>query len=597
MRRRDFLTGGVAFAAGSGPMSEWTLAQNKPAAAIDRIIDVHCHIFNADDLPVQGFIRKVVVPRFARTNQLVATFQGYPGALEALVRALAVQMRTGAPKSTAELAMLDAIDAGSRKKPTSEWRKGEDIKNLQGAFKRIWEDADTFRNLWPKDLMALEVAVENIQLFLVQRIYPLFGRPVLSPDERRDLERWDYKDLATKLYPRDDLVGQYIRWALLFTRFRFELGDELDLVHQLGGKSRVVLMTPASVDFSKWLEDESHTSLEDQNNLMSRLARRKGNLRIHGFAGFDPLRQALYSRGKHRPNEKEPMTLLQKAIEGEPATPTGAVVPGGLIGVKLYPPRGFRAIDNAELPDAKFNDPSYLASETRGLGTQIGAKLDRELNRLYAWCSAKNVPITAHTNNTFGPSPEYEARAQPECWGRVLRAYPTLRINMAHFGHFNRAVNERDVTAHVKDCWEWTTSEIMAAFPDGYAYADISSIAEILRPGPSRNILECMKVIKENFKNSADRFIYGTDWSMIAQAEGFPRGLSTLPYTDQMVKFLQFVGYSAGEIEGILFRNAARFLGLSKSERDKFGENCSRGRLEKFYAAYARPTDWMKALD
>jgi hypothetical protein len=46
-----------------------------------------------------------------------------------------------------------------------------------------------------------------------------------------------------------------------------------------------------------------------------------------------------------------------------------------------------------------------------------------------------------------------------------------------------------------------------------------------------------------------------------------------------------------------MFKNAARFLGLSREEREKFGENSTRGRLERFYAAHGLSKDWMTAFD
>ena len=68
--------------------------------------------------------------------------------------------------------------------------------------------------------------------------------------------------IADELYSRDDLLGRYIRWALLYTRNRYELAEELDQLHgKVGQKSRIVLMTPAIVDFSKWLEDEDQLSI------------------------------------------------------------------------------------------------------------------------------------------------------------------------------------------------------------------------------------------------------------------------------------------------------------------------------------------------
>jgi predicted TIM-barrel fold metal-dependent hydrolase len=258
---------------------------------------------------------------------------------------------------------------------------------------------------------------------------------------------------------------------------------------------------------------------------------------------------------------------------------------------------GFRATDNRHLPDASFSEPAYLRSPDMGLGSQIGSKLDAALSKLYTWCSDNNVPIMAHTSHSFGPNRDYEDRADPIFWAEVLKpsAFPRLRINLAHFGHFNKAVQYARPQNYVDKCWEWTVGKILISSAE--AYADISSLGEILKTGPSRKIVECMKAFKEQFPNSDERLLYGTDWSMIAQEERFPKLFSSRPFPDLMILFLRAVGYSDAQIEGIMFRNAVRFLGLGKAEPDTFGEKSTRGRLEKFYAAHDLSTDWMKAFD
>jgi predicted TIM-barrel fold metal-dependent hydrolase len=234
-----------------------------------------------------------------------------------------------------------------------------------------------------------------------------------------------------------------------------------------------------------------------------------------------------------------------------------------------------------------------------GLGSQIGSKLDAALAKLYTWCRVNNVPIMAHTSHSFGPTTDYEDRADPTFWARVLKqdAFPRLRINLAHFGHFNKAVQYARPASYVDKCWEWTVGKVITGSSDAYAYADISSLGEILKTGPSRKIVECMKAFKEHFPNSDERLLYGTDWSMIAQEERFPRLLSPKPFPDVMIFFLRAVGYNDTQIERIMFGNAVRFLGLSKAEHEKFGENSTRARLEKFYAAHNLSSDWMRVFD
>jgi predicted TIM-barrel fold metal-dependent hydrolase len=606
MRRREFVVGGAALAAGAAAFPAWISAQPAPARRIERIIDAHCHIFNAADLPIEGFARKVMVPKTVHTNELVARFAEYPGALEALVHAIAVQVRRGAPTPQDEIDAIDEFERDPHKKRTSTWRKEEDHRQLRSAFRLIWFNSEIFgdRDLSLPDDLALGIAIERVQLFLYQQIHEDFGKPDLAPEEHdilRNLDPSQVDEIADELYARDDTLGRYIRWALLYTRYRYELAEELDQLHgRTGQKSRVVLMTPAIVDFSKWLEDKEHSSVEDQVEAMARAARRRDGARVHGFVGFDPLRKALYDNHRPEPGDRDPMAVVRAAIEVKPIAAAGSRrTTGGLIGVKLYPPMGFRAIDNKELPDARFNEPAYLSSEEVGLGSQIGRKLDAALSQLYIWCTANNVPIMAHTSHSFGPNADYEDRADPTFWAEVLKpqAFPRLRINMAHFGHFNNAVQYSRPASYVDKCWEWTVGKIITSSSDRYAYADISSLGEVLKVGASKKILECMRAFKDRFPGSDERLLYGTDWSMIGQEERFPKLFSPKPFPDIMVLFLRAVGYNDTQIENIMFRNAVRFLGLSKAERDKFGENSTRGRLERFYAAHGLSTEWMMAFD
>jgi predicted TIM-barrel fold metal-dependent hydrolase len=602
MRRRDFVVGGIALAGKAAlPASGWA---QSAAPRIDRIIDAHCHIFNAADLPIEGFAKKIMVPRSVQSSELVARFADYPGALEALVHAITVQVKRAAPDMQTEIGTIDEFESEPEKKPTNAWRQEEDRRHLRSALRLIWFNADIFseRSLSLTEGIALQVALEEIRLFLFQQIHEEFGKPVLTAEDRDELggmTPFQVDAMADELYSREDLLGRYIRWALLYTRNRYELAEELDQLHgKIGHKSRIALMTPAIVDFSKWLEDDDRLSIQDQVDVMTRIACRRGGPRVHGFVGFDPLRQALYDHHRRGPADVDPMAVVRRAIEvHQIVVGDSTKTTGGLVGVKLYPPMGFRATDNRHLPDVSFNEPAYLRSPDTGLGSQIGSKLDAALSKLYTWCSDNNVPIMAHTSHSFGPNSDYEDRADPIFWAEVLKqnAFPRLRINLAHFGHFNKAVQYARPQNYVDKSWEWTVGKILISSAE--ASADISSLGEILRTGSSRKIVECMKVFKEHFPNSDERLLYGTDWSMIAQEERFPKLFSSKPFPDLMILFLRAVGYNDAQIEGIMFRNAVHFLGLGKAELDKFGEKSTRGRLEKFYAAHDLSTDWMKAFD
>ena len=131
----------------------------------------------------------------------------------------------------------------------------------------------------------------------------------------------------------------------MYTRNRYELAEELDQLHcKVAQKSRIVLMTPAIVDFCKWLEDDDQLGIQDQVEVLARIACRKDGPRIHGFVGFDPLRHALYDHHKASAADADPMAVVRRAIEvNHIALSNSAKVTGGFIGVKLYPPMGFLA--------------------------------------------------------------------------------------------------------------------------------------------------------------------------------------------------------------------------------------------------------------
>src|SRR6267143_1418772 len=234
MRRREFVPGGIALAAGKAAFPAPSLAQPAPPR-IDRIIDAHCHVFNAADLPIDEFERD------------------------------------------------------PRRKPTSAWRQDRDRQHLRSAFRLIWFSWDVFsdRPLSLTEGIALEVALEQIRLFLYQQTHEEFGKPDLTAEDREalgGLTPFQVDAIADELYSRDDLLGRYIRWALLYTRNRYELAEELDQLHgKVAQKSRIVLMTPAIVDLSKWLEDEDQLSIEEQVDVMARIACRRDGPRVHGF--------------------------------------------------------------------------------------------------------------------------------------------------------------------------------------------------------------------------------------------------------------------------------------------------------------------------
>jgi len=563
MRRRDFIAAGLVVAGRT--IIEPAHAARAP---VRRLIDAHCHLFNARDLPIEGFTKKVLIPEY---KQLSSLFARYPDAFRVMIHALAIIMQDQAPPPADEIKFVDDLDAGRRRLPTAREQETRDVANIEKVLRKIWSK-DILRELSVRDARAADVGIVDLQKLILTEVYPqIFATNPGASEVQELIEQQNMHDIAQRLYNigSERTIGRNVQWALLFTRHRLELADQLRKLH----RNRVVLVTPALVDFSLWVEDERHAPMQQQVDVMTRVSLRRNGQRSHGFVGFDPLRQALHEK-RGGAATAEPLGIVRRAVER-----------GGFIGVKLYPPMGFQPIDNAAL-GAAF--PDHV---TRELGERPGEALDRALAQLYAWCAEKNVPIMAHAVASNEAGTGYGQRAHPKFWARVLEQYPALRINMAHFGGFRQIGQppKRDVT------WEWTIGGIFAKAPQSYAFSDFSYFSELLADTGEkrRELLLNLTAFRTAFRPSADHLLFGTDWTMIGREAGFEPKRKGVSYVDLVGEFLGEAGYSDAEIDKIMFANAVRFLGLAPADR----EGGTRGRLEAFYASHGQSADWMKMFD
>jgi predicted TIM-barrel fold metal-dependent hydrolase len=564
MRRRDFIAGGLAIA------GQTIVPARAARAPVRRLIDAHCHLFNARDLPIEGFTKKVLIPEY---KQLSSLFARYPDAFVVMIHALATIMQEQAPSPAEEIRFVDGLDAGSARFPTAEEQRRRDIANIERVLDKIWSK-DILRELSISNARAADVGIVDLQKLILREVYPeIFSNNPGAEDVRLLIEQEgrNLPMVAERLYDSgtERTIGRNVQWSLLFTRQRVELAEQLRRLH----RERAALVTPALLDISLWVEDDHLTSVQEQVDVMTRVAFRRTGQHTHGFVGFDPLRQAIHDKGVGA-FSAGPLAIVQRAIER-----------GGFIGVKLYPPMGFRPIDNAGL-GADF--PDHVKAR---LGVAPGAALDRALAKLYEWCAAKNAPIMAHAVASNEAGPGYGLRANPKYWAMVLEKYPTLRINMAHFGGFREIGDPPKLDA----TWEWTIGRMFARTPPSNAFADLSYYSEMLGDTGDRRkaLLAHLASFRKAFPASADHLIFGSDWTMVGREAGFTPKRRNIGYVDLVGEFLGEAGYSDADIDKIMFANAVRFLGLAPADR----QNGTRGRLEAFYASHGRSADWMKVFD
>lgn len=211
------------------------------------IVDVHCHTFNADDVPVRGFVEMHLGDRLPSVARVVGAV------LERL-------LQDRAPGS-AEIAELDEL--------------------LDGGATGLGTAVESTDISSEADVLLEELQAEQPDLIAAANEELLEADTDPGDDYARRLEGFA-------------LLRRWIGWALLFTKKR------LDLTRTVAGLyPRVALFVPLSVDFPSLADGRrggagQTTSPHDQMRLQSKISelsmRDRGGPHVHPFIGFDPRR-------------------------------------------------------------------------------------------------------------------------------------------------------------------------------------------------------------------------------------------------------------------------------------------------------------------
>lgn len=486
------------------------------------VIDAHCHTFNARDLPIYGFLKHValnadeeVLPNLVLPLARMLSGLTYttPGANQELTKIR--QLMGGG------LDILEAINGVD-----SELSEEEFIASLNSAIQTLQESEDA----------------ENTEL--LEHIQNEAG--MAHADHH--LEGF-VTDLARGLWTGGGVVARYTKWMRLLSRYRFKITNELISTYS-SDDTHVDLFTPALIDYDHWVDDSVKDSLADQMKLMkANIKLQEG--RIHPFFPFDPWRHAYEPEPQDRP-----LNVLNEALSSY-----------GFIGAKLYPPLGYSATDNSS--HTEF--PEHIPES----GAAFGAKIDRALDELYDFCMAEDVPILTHCADSNEVRKHFGKRADPSYWAQVIQNYPTLRVNLGHFGDLD--------SLNTEEGWAWRVGELLDN-PDLNVYGDISHHNSMLTNRGRLETIQNLKALFKKYPGAKDKIMFGTDWMMLARIKDYDKFLRYFKQ-DYLAEFgkkatARFMG-----------ENAATFLGLRQGEKN-------RKRLDGFYRNNAIPTPpWMNAID
>ncbi len=545
---RRALLGGLTAMAGAGLAAAFpgsALAAGDPNACRSMIgpkdtwirglpvIDAHCHIFNARDIPAIHFITKVFVPQYA-VNLSAANKRR----LASEISDFASQALGRTPSFEQERAVLEARLAGE-----------PELAALAGspALPKFARGSD--RSSFGADVADNITAVRNLIA-------------ILTGFRHKNFEALS----ATNALSRPDTGVALFTPAMVDMDFWLGAGGESESsVGDLG------------TDASSLRQNAPARQVE----LMEMIQRLYPG-RCHGFVSFCPWRQvddlhhnATVGEGSGR--------RRQTALE----TVQDAILNRGFLGVKLYPPMGFAPLGNAALPPGAFPDALADTPYARDFGTL----LDEALLGLYRFCVTNDVPVMAHGapsngagafTNSAGRKMDYALRAHPEGWRKVLEqpGLSALKLNFAHFGG-SRDTGERPE-------WRATIGAMMDAYPN--IYTDLSHYPEMLMDSYTGTGQRCsaaaraLDPIRKEFLKSeagvkrARRMLYGSDWSMLSKEFYYA---DYLPVVAHMYRRKIYgVGQGAEKnAQAFLSYNAAEFLGLRAGEK-------ARTRLEAWYARH-----------
>jgi predicted TIM-barrel fold metal-dependent hydrolase len=475
------------------------------------VIDIHCHGFNADDLPIRGFIHRLYLHRAllgAMLSELVDTL-----------------IQGAAPDYAADNARLDLLLG-------------------QLAFESQFELAPIAPPAIPQEQFEREVETALAELqgrnpVLVQRL----GNE-LAAEEGQTTDAGDLEAIP-------DVIGntrRAIRWVKLFGQSRLDLAAHLVRTFH----DEVDLFCPMLVDLGMGLGDAPKTTMREQMELQEKISRLSmmgrlpgaGKARLHPFIGFDPRVQV---KAQLVENIRTPFNLVQTAVTEY-----------GFVGVKLYPPMGWRPIGNTESRDM----------------TRVEAeRLDEVLRAFYRWCEQEQVPVTAHCNDSNYADEAFRDYTNPDNWVRVLEEFPTLHLNLGHFG----GAREREPD----DGWPWRIARATGRFP--HLYADVGNHRVHDRKLTNAYLGMLQRMFADpRAAGMQQRLMFGSDWYMVALHPDHDRFLTTYRqlYKDR---------FGTEATAGFLGDTARRFLGFNDPS------NKNTRRLRARYQQYAadRMPPWL----
>ena len=404
---RPFPEPGIAL--GGGPMATEPAflrapARGRAAAPQPYCVDVHTHFFNASDVTVKGYIEGPMA-------------HSMPGQLGNLLRALAPlaeALAELAPTAAKEYKDLDELVGQARvlnadaMEQTLAARVNSERITLSREFFRLISRPDgrdfvekynSIKSSTPRALRGAYPEINKLDETSVINAMRL-GE---SLDARRPLKGALADDGSFYAEGVLAFIGYMLssRWANLRSYQQAFSGPD--------SKLNVDCALSSLVDFDRWLDCPPRSAHEDQMRLHARLSKLSAGY-MKPLISYNPWTDVV--------NGGAALRLVNQAV-----------TEFGFVGVKIYPPNGFRPWGNTAEQDG-FGLPSHRA-------------INDALEKFWDLCIKLDVPVMAHTNHSMGKDQKHDELGGPQGWAKLAEKYEAKapRVNLGHFGGSKGAWN------------------------------------------------------------------------------------------------------------------------------------------------------------
>lgn len=249
----------------------------------------------------------------------------------------------------------------------------------------------------------------------------------------------------------------------------------------------------------KTTRGEKHTPV---NTLPSMLHKYFGEYK-RDFSEFEKNFEKTFSNKSHSFDISRLLRSRGQGSKNEKSKDEKGMASFFFAGIKLYPPLGF---DPWPIEEA----PSHIKEE--------GVKV----LYLYQFCQDRGIPITVHCSpGGFVADRDFMIKSDPKKWVQVLKAYPELYVNFAHFG-IPDDYSDKEIPG-----WTKTILELIDKF--NHVYADVSC------RGMSREFYKRLdswiqEWCRENKKKQGkidEHILFGSDFSIhLTKIDSYSRYLS-----------------------------------------------------------------------